>query len=47
MIAKLRGILDSFGDGSAVIDVRGVGYLNGSHALESSQLSRDSVLLGA
>ncbi|WP_339851046.1 Holliday junction branch migration protein RuvA [uncultured Nisaea sp.] len=27
MIAKLRGILDSFGDGSAVIDVRGVGYL--------------------
>ncbi|WP_193173595.1 Holliday junction branch migration protein RuvA [Nisaea nitritireducens] len=27
MIAKLRGILDSFGDGSAVIDVGGVGYL--------------------
>lgn len=27
MIAKLRGILDSFGDGAAVIDVRGVGYL--------------------
>ena len=27
MIAKLRGILDSFGDGSAVVDVRGVGYL--------------------
>ncbi|UUX48770.1 Holliday junction branch migration protein RuvA [Nisaea acidiphila] len=27
MIAKLRGILDSFGDGSAVIDVAGVGYL--------------------
>lgn len=27
MIAKLRGILDSIGDGSAVIDVAGVGYL--------------------
>lgn len=27
MIAKLRGILDAFGDGSAVIDVAGVGYL--------------------
>lgn len=27
MIAKLRGILDSFADGSAVIDVGGVGYL--------------------
>lgn len=27
MIAKLRGILDSFGDGAAVIDVQGVGYL--------------------
>ena len=27
MIAKLRGVLDSFGDGSAVIDVGGVGYL--------------------
>ena len=27
MIAKLRGVLESFGDGSAVIDVNGVGYL--------------------
>ncbi|WP_420406189.1 Holliday junction branch migration protein RuvA [Nisaea sp.] len=27
MIAKLRGILDSVADGSAVIDVAGVGYL--------------------
>lgn len=27
MIAKLRGLLDSLGDGSAVIDVNGVGYL--------------------
>ena len=27
MIAKLRGVLDSLGDGSAVVDVGGVGYL--------------------
>ncbi|MDZ3837505.1 MAG: Holliday junction branch migration protein RuvA [Rhodospirillales bacterium] len=27
MIAKLTGIIDSFGDGALVIDVRGVGYL--------------------
>jgi Holliday junction DNA helicase RuvA len=27
MIAKLTGIVDSFGDGALVIDVRGVGYL--------------------
>ncbi|MEA3016839.1 MAG: holliday junction helicase RuvA [Sphingomonadales bacterium] len=27
MIAKLRGLLDSFGSDSAVIDVNGVGYL--------------------
>ncbi len=27
MIAKLRGIIDSFGDDSAIIDVNGVGYL--------------------
>ena len=27
MIATLRGVLESFGDGSAVIDVNGVGYL--------------------
>lgn len=27
MIAKLRGLLDSLGDGSAVVDVGGVGYL--------------------
>tara|TARA_R110002012_G_scaffold228999_1_gene401543 strand:- start:247 stop:873 length:627 start_codon:yes stop_codon:yes gene_type:complete len=27
MIAKLRGILDAIGDGSAVVDVGGVGYL--------------------
>lgn len=27
MIAKLRGIIDSFGDDSVIIDVNGVGYL--------------------
>ena len=27
MIAKLRGVLDSLGEGSAVVDVGGVGYL--------------------
>ena len=27
MIAKLRGTLDSLGDGWAVVDVGGVGYL--------------------
>ena len=27
MIAKLRGRVDSIGDGEAVIDVNGVGYL--------------------
>ena len=27
MIAKLRGVLDSLGDGWAVVDVGGVGYL--------------------
>ncbi len=27
MIAKLRGVLDGLGDGSAVVDVGGVGYL--------------------
>jgi Holliday junction DNA helicase RuvA len=29
MIAKLKGVLDSLGDGFAVIDVQGVGYLVG------------------
>lgn len=38
MIAKLRGILDSVADGSAVIDVGGVGYLVFASSRTLSQL---------
>ena len=38
MIAKLRGLLDSFGADHAVIDVRGVGYLIAASTRTLSQL---------
>jgi len=40
MIAKLRGIVDSFGEDSAIIDVNGVGYLVFASGRSLSKLAK-------